>query len=78
MGDWEKFCEAHGFANDESAYDKLSDIYHEKPNTRQRYRSPPTKQKQHFGTFDEASAWSKINIGKIFIPSPDGNGYIEK
>lgn len=34
--------------------------------------------KQIFETFEAAKLWSMANRGKVFIRSPDGNGYIEK
>ncbi len=78
MSDWEDFCEANGVANDEFAYDKLSAIYHDDYDEDKRKNRSARFSKQRFDSFQKALAWSKSNPGKVIMPSPDGNGYVEK
>lgn len=78
MSEWEDFCESNGIANDEDAFDNLSDIYHESPGQRRLSRSIPSTNKMQFHSFQAAIAWAKMNTGKVIMRSPDENGFVEK
>ena len=74
MGDWDRM-----FGCDVSAESVIDSINRDNfAEQRRGEREAHASRKKKFSTFQEALAWSKANPNKIFMPSPDGNGYVEK
>ncbi|WP_139211057.1 hypothetical protein [Azotobacter beijerinckii] len=70
MSDWEEFCESKGLnIGSEDDYNKLLNSLED---SLKKLSSP------FFKTFEEAKYWAKENIGKSFIRSPDGSGFVPK
>lgn len=74
MGDWDRM-----FGCDVSAESVIDSINRDNfAEQRREEREVRASRKKKFSTFQEARAWAKANPNKIFMPSPDGNGYVEK
>lgn len=73
MSDWEDFCESNGWnAGSPDDYDKFLDSLEDRPQK----NSPRNQVDLQFGTFDEAKAWAKSNVGRSFARNPHGQGFV--